>query len=152
VINVQGDEPFIAPEQIDQLAQLIKPENIGIATLIQRIRDISHLFDPNVVKAITNQEGKALYFSRQAIPYLQNFEKEQWLKEHVFYRHIGIYAYKSDVLQQITNMPPSPLEKAESLEQLRWLEHGITIQTGLTDHAQFGVDTPADLEKLINKI
>ncbi|MBG0782317.1 MAG: 3-deoxy-manno-octulosonate cytidylyltransferase [Bacteroidales bacterium] len=152
VINVQGDEPFIAPEQIDQLAQLIKPENIGIATLIQRIRDISHLFDPNVVKAITNQEGKALYFSRQAIPYLQNFEKEQWLKEHVFYRHIGIYAYKSDVLQQITNMPPSPLEKAESLEQLRWLEHGITIQTALTDHAQFGVDTPADLEKLINKI
>lgn len=152
VINVQGDEPFIAPEQIDQLAQLIKFENVGIATLIQRIREISHLFDPNVVKVITNPKGKAIYFSRQAIPYLRNFEKEKWLKEHIFYRHIGIYAYKSDILKQITSLPPSPLEMAESLEQLRWLEQDITIQTGLTDHAQFGVDTPADLEKLINKI
>jgi 3-deoxy-manno-octulosonate cytidylyltransferase (CMP-KDO synthetase) len=152
VINVQGDEPFIAPEQIDQLAQLIKAEKVGIATLIQRIREISHLFDPNVVKVITNPEGKALYFSRQAIPYLRNFEQEKWLKEHIFYRHIGIYAYKSDVLKQITSLLPSPLEMAESLEQLRWLEQGITIQTGITNHAQFGVDTPADLEKLINKI
>jgi len=152
VINVQGDDPFIAPEQIDQLAQLIKPENIGIATLIQRINEKTHLFDPNVVKVITNPEGKAIYFSRQAIPYLRNFDIDQWLKEYIFYRHIGIYAYKSDVMKQITSLPPSPLEKAESLEQLRWLEHGITIQTGLTDHAQFGVDTPADLEKLINII
>ncbi|HOI31589.1 MAG: 3-deoxy-manno-octulosonate cytidylyltransferase [Bacteroidales bacterium] len=152
VINVQGDEPFIHPEQIEQLARLIQPEDVSIATLIQPIRDNSQLFDPNVVKVITNPSGKAIYFSRQTIPFLRNTEKEQWLESFVFYRHIGIYAYKTEVLKQITSLPPSPLEMAESLEQLRWLEHGITIQTGLTNHEQFGVDTPADLEKLINKI
>ncbi len=152
VINVQGDEPFIHPEQIDQLAQLIQPEDVSIATLIQPIRDKSQLFDPNVVKVITNPAGKAIYFSRQTIPFLRNTEKEQWLESFVFYRHIGIYAYKTEALKQITNLPPSPLEMAESLEQLRWIEHGITIQTGLSEHAQFGVDTPDDLEKLFNKI
>ena len=152
VINVQGDEPFIRPEQIDQLAQLIQPEDASIATLIQAIKDKSQLFDPNVVKVITNPAGKAIYFSRQTIPFLRNTEKEQWLERFVFYRHIGIYAYKSEVLKQITSLPPSALEEAESLEQLRWLEQGISIRTGLTEHEQFGVDTPADLEKLINNI
>ncbi|MDD4086049.1 MAG: 3-deoxy-manno-octulosonate cytidylyltransferase [Bacteroidales bacterium] len=152
VINVQGDEPFIHPEQIDQLAQLIQPEDASIATLIQPIKDKSQLFDPNVVKVITNPAGKAIYFSRQPIPYLRNIAMDDWLTNFVFYRHIGIYAYKCEVLKQITSLPPSPLEKAESLEQLRWLEQGISIRTGLTEHAQFGVDTPADLEKLFNNI
>lgn len=152
VINVQGDEPFIQPEQIDQLAQLISKQQVDIATLIQPIVETTQLFDPNVVKVTKDAEGRALFFSRQAIPFIRNAAKEDWLTSFVFYRHIGIYAYKSNVLKQITGLSPSSLEQAESLEQLRWLENGFKIQTGITTHEQFGVDTPADLEKLINKI
>ncbi len=152
VINVQGDEPFIQPEQIDQLAQLISKQQVDIATLIQPIVETTQLFDPNVVKVTKDRDGRALFFSRQAIPFIRNAAKEDWLTNFIFYRHIGIYAYKSNVLKQITGLSPSSLEQAESLEQLRWLENGFKIQTGITTHEQFGVDTPADLEKLINKI
>lgn len=152
VINVQGDEPFIDPEQIDQLAELISLKQVDIATLISPITDESLLFDPNVVKAVISKTGKALYFSRQAIPFNRNNPKESWLAEHPYFRHLGIYAYKTEVLEAVTKLAPSGLEKTESLEQLRWLENDFYIQAGITEKESVSVDTIDDLKKIIDKI
>jgi len=155
IINIQGDEPFIKPEQIDSLAEILL-ENKGtqLATLVSKIKDSETLFDTNVVKAIFDVNHKAIYFSRNPIPFVRNADKnnmDSWLSEHTFYRHIGMYAYQKNVLQQITKLQPSTLELAESLEQLRWIENGFSIQVAITPYESIGIDTPQDLEKIVKR-
>ena len=149
VINIQGDEPFIAPEQIDLLAGLLEG-NTQLGTLIKRIEDTEELFNPNVVKAIFNKQKEAIYFSRAPLPYNRNEPQERWLDTMAYFKHIGIYAYRSDILQEITRLDVSDYEKCESLEQLRWIESGYKIKVAETNHASIGVDTPEDLDKLKN--
>ncbi len=148
VINVQGDEPFIAPEQIDLLASLLDGKT-ELATLAKKIEEQEQLFSPNIVKIVIDKSGKALYFSRSPIPHIRNVAQDQWLSKHTFYKHIGMYAYRADILEKITKLSISTLEKAESLEQLRWLENGYSIHVLETKHETIGVDTPEDLEKAI---
>jgi 3-deoxy-manno-octulosonate cytidylyltransferase (CMP-KDO synthetase) len=119
-----------------------------ILTLIKRIHDEETLFSINTPKVIKNAAGEALYFSRQTIPFLRGIEKSAWLASHVFFKHIGLYAYRADVLKKLSQLKPSPLEVAESLEQLRWLENGYVIQTIETQYETVGIDSPADLEKI----
>ena len=148
VINIQGDEPLINPQQIDIVASLFSDNTIQIASLVKKITRSEELFDPNVVKAIVGSKGKAIYFSRQTIPFLRDKEKGQWLETHSFYKHIGIYGYTTRVLGEIVLLKESPLEKAESLEQLRWLENGFEITIKETEFESFGIDTPEDLLKI----
>lgn len=145
VINIQGDEPFIDPSQIDTLAGILT-KDVEIATLIKEISDSKSLFDPNVVKIIKNLTNRAIYFSRTPIPYFRGLDKEDWLNQHTYYKHLGIYGYRSDILQEIGNLKVSSLEKAESLEQLRWLENGYQINVKTTHLESIGIDTPEDLE------
>lgn len=147
VINIQGDEPFIRPEQIDLLASSLSPE-VELATLVKKIEDEESLFNPNNARVIFDKHYEAIYFSRQAIPYVRNAPTEEWLKHHTYYKHVGIYAYRADVLEKITKLEPSSLEKAESLEQLRWIENGYKIKITITEFETLGIDTPADLEKI----
>lgn len=148
VINIQGDEPLINPKQIDMVASLFYDSNIQIASLVKKISNSEELFDPNVVKAIVNPRGKAIYFSRQAIPFLRDTETVKWLQTHTFYKHIGIYGYTKKVLGEIVSLKESQLEKAESLEQLRWLENEYNIFVKETEFESFGIDTPGDLSKI----
>ena len=148
VINIQGDEPFIQPAQIDLLASQLNGVT-EIATLVKAIKTSEELFNPNLVKAIFNKGHEALYFSRSPIPHIRNTPEDVWLSKHTFYKHIGMYGYRSDVLEQLTKIPVSSLEKAESLEQLRWLENGFRISIAETLTETFGIDTPDDLEKAI---
>ncbi|RMG79850.1 MAG: 3-deoxy-manno-octulosonate cytidylyltransferase [Bacteroidetes bacterium] len=145
VINIQGDEPFIDPSQITQVAQLLKNGN-SIATLIKKIDDLTILNNPNIPKVVIDKTGKALYFSRATIPYVRDHKAA--LNTHVFYKHIGIYGYLSKTLKEIVKLKPSPLEIAERLEQLRWLENGFSIQTSETQIETFGIDVPEDLKKI----
>lgn len=149
IINVQGDEPFIRPAQLGALIDLFERyDDTDIATLARRIQPgtpYRTLADPNVVKVVVGTQGRALYFSRSVIPYLRNADKEEWSNRHAYLFHIGIYAYKASVLRAITRMSVSPLEKAESLEQLRWLEAGLSIRIAETETATIGIDTPEDL-------
>jgi 3-deoxy-manno-octulosonate cytidylyltransferase (CMP-KDO synthetase) len=147
VINIQGDEPFIHPEQIDLLASALTKE-AELATLVKKIEDQETLFNPNTPKVIFNKSKEAIYFSRQTIPYIRGAEPEQWLSRAEFYKHIGIYAYRADILQAITALAPGKLEQAESLEQLRWLENGYKIKVEITSYESIGIDVPADLEKI----
>lgn len=151
VINIQGDEPFIQPQQIDLLASILDGKT-EIATLVKVIADSETLFNPNVVKVVLNARSEALYFSRSTIPYQRNVPQEKWLENYRFYKHIGMYAYRSDILAQITGLPGGKLEKAESLEQLRWLENGYHIRVSETATESLGVDTPQDLERAIKHI
>jgi len=148
VINVQGDEPFIQANQIESLISCFTSLSVDIATLVKKVDSKDELFDINKVKVVTAESGKALYFSRQTIPFLRGVDKEEWLNKHTFFKHIGMYAYRSNILPLIANMPMGDLEVSESLEQLRWLENGLTIQTAETDIESIGIDTPADLEKV----
>lgn len=148
VINIQGDEPFIQPEQIDLLAKLLDGKT-EIATLVKKIEDKDQLFNPNVVKAVISEKGEALYFSRSTVPHIRNTPETAWLSKHTFYKHIGMYAYRADVLKQLTALPVSTLEKAESLEQLRWMENGFRIQVAETKTETIGIDTPEDLQKAL---
>ncbi len=149
IINIQGDEPLIDPAQIDLV---VKPfyENaaVSITTLVKIIANKEELFSPNVVKVIFNQANQALYFSRSVIPHVQALPQEQWFGQHDFYKHIGLYGYRQAVLSEITQLAQSKLEKAESLEQLRWLEQGYPIFINLTDKESISVDTPEDLLKI----
>lgn len=149
VINIQGDEPFIQPEQINILASCLKDTQTEIATLVKKIEDSATLFDPNKPKVIFNTKGEAIYFSRHSLPYIRGTDKEQWLEKHTFYKHIGMYAYRTDILAQLTQLPVSSLEKAESLEQLRWLENGYRIKVAITPYDTMGIDTPEDLQKAL---
>ena len=150
VINIQGDEPFISPEPIDRLADELNG-SIELATLVKIIDNDDILFNVNVPKAVLNKRNEILYFSRQTIPYIRNREQDQWLENHTFYKHIGIYAYRSDVLAELTKLPVSSLEKAEALEQLRWLENGYSIKAVITSDDSHGVDTPDDLDRVSRK-
>lgn len=152
VINIQGDEPFIKPEQIESLIACFDSPQIQIATLVRPFEaseGYEALANPNSPKVVLNERHEALYFSRSVIPYLRGVEPAEWLARHTYYKHIGMYGYRADVLGQITCLPQSSLELAESLEQLRWLQNGYTIKVGITTQETIGIDTPADLEKAI---
>ncbi len=150
VVNIQGDEPFIQPEQIDQIVCLFSDNVTEIASLASRITTEKDLFDPNVVKVVMDPKGNALYFSRQTIPFVRGIEQEAWLDKNSFYKHVGIYAYRYIILKKINTLEPTPLEESEKLEQLRWLENDFVIRLGITDYKGVGIDTPEDITKLIN--
>ena len=150
VVNIQGDEPFVHPEQLRALCRCFDDESTQIATLVKPFTPdmgLAALKNPNSPKVVLGQQQQALYFSRSVIPYLRGISEEEWLSRHVFYKHIGLYAYRAAALEQITALPQSPLEQAESLEQLRWLEAGMKIRVGITEHETIGIDTPDDLRK-----
>jgi len=151
VINVQGDEPFIQPEQIVELQRCFEEPKTQIATLAKKITEkdgLDSLQNPNNPKLVVNKQNEALYFSRSVIPYRRSAEPENWILLHPYLKHVGIYAYRADVLRELTLLEQSPLEIAESLEQLRWLENGYRIKVGFTDVETIGIDTPEDLEKV----
>ncbi len=150
VINIQGDEPFIKPRQIELVTNQFKNPGTQIATLAKKIETADELFSPNVVKVVFDSNKKALYFSRSPIPFIRNKPQPEWLKEDGFYKHIGIYGFKKEVLKKTVALPQSKLEKSESLEQLRWLENGYDISLEITDMESMGIDTPDDLAKLTN--
>lgn len=152
VINIQGDEPFIDPAQIDLLCSCFNDSRTQLATLIKKITSTAVLFNPNSPKVIVDAEQFAIYFSRHPIPYVRGSSQQQeWLSKHTFYQHIGIYGYRPDSLREITDLKPSPLEKAESLEQLRWIEHGYKIKTAVTTFDTIAIDTPEDLQNLLQR-
>jgi 3-deoxy-manno-octulosonate cytidylyltransferase (CMP-KDO synthetase) len=148
VINIQGDEPFIDPSQIDLLASLLDGQT-ELATLMIEVDSEEVLFDKGEVKVVYNSGMEALYFSRTPIPFLKNKPEKEWHLCHKYYRHVGLYGYRKDVLEKITRLPPSPLEIAESLEQLRWLENGFQIKLAVTSFDSHCIDTPEDVEKAI---
>jgi 3-deoxy-manno-octulosonate cytidylyltransferase (CMP-KDO synthetase) len=148
IINIQGDEPFILPQQIALLTNVLSPE-VELATLVKKIENEETLFNPNTPKVIFNINKEAIYFSRHPIPFMRGEEHHHWLLKNIFYKHIGIYAYRTDILKKITSLLPSALEKSESLEQLRWLENGFKIKVELTGYDSHGIDTPQDLEKVL---
>lgn len=147
VINIQGDEPLIQKEQLQALVDCFRGSEAGIATLIKPLQDKAELENPNVVKVVVDQSMRALYFSRSPIPFVRDKEKAA---QQQYYTHIGLYGFRREVLEQVVTLPSTPLEQAESLEQLRWMEHGIEIRTAITHFPSLGVDTPEDLE-LIKK-
>jgi len=152
VINVQGDEPFIQPEQIESLKECFDSKDVELATLVKPFKKedgFDVLFNPNSPKVVINKESEAIYFSRSIVPYIRDAHHAEWLDKHTFYKHIGMYAYRVDVLKEITQLPQSSLEKAESLEQLRWIENGYRIRVGYTDVETIGIDTPEDMERAI---
>ncbi len=152
IINVQGDEPFIQPEQIESLKNCFDSKDVELATLVKPFKKedgFDVLFNPNSPKVIISKKNEAIYFSRSIVPYIRDVHHTEWMDKHTFYKHIGMYAYRSDVLSEITKLPQSSLEKAESLEQLRWIENGYRIRVGYTTLETIGIDTPEDMEKAI---
>ena len=152
VINIQGDEPFIAIDQIEALKNCFVSDQIQLATLVKPFdanTSIDELENPNTPKVILSKTGEAICFSRSVIPYLRGVEKSQWAAAHTYYKHIGIYAYRTDILAQITKMTQTPIEKAESLEQLRWLENGLHIHVAITHSDNHSIDTPEDLQRVV---
>ena len=147
IINVQGDEPFIQPSQIQTLMQLFDDPSTQIGTLGKLFESIEAVENPNSPKIVTDMKGFALYFSRSVIPYIRGKERQDWFSEYPFLKHLGVYAYRREVLSEVTKLPQSSLEKAESLEQLRWLQNGYRIRVGLTDVETVGIDTPEDLQR-----
>ncbi len=147
-INIQGDEPFIDPAQIDLLVACFEKQDVCIATLIKKIATTEELFNTGIPKVVVDHMGKAIYFSRQTIPFQRNAPSQDWLHLHPYYKHIGIYGYRADTLAALTKLGVSTLEKAEALEQLRWIENGYAIQTAETTLETLSVDTPEDLEKI----
>ena len=148
-INIQGDEPFINPLQIELLASCFNQEQTQIATLVKKIHTEDELFNVNIPKVVRNIRGEAIYFSRQTIPYLRGVEQKHWLSKQSYFKHIGIYGYRTAVLEKLTQLPISTLEEAEALEQLRWMENGYAIQTAETEHETIAVDTQEDLERIM---
>lgn len=150
VINVQGDEPFIAQSQLRSIMACFDDEATDIATLVKPFAaedGLQALQNPNSPKVVLDSASRAIYFSRSVIPYLRGVEPEEWLSKHTFYKHIGMYAFRVDALREVTSLPQSSLEKAESLEQLRWLENGYKIGVGITNVETVGIDTPEDLAR-----
>ncbi len=147
VVNIQGDEPFIHPEQITKVVKCFDHKHVQIATLAHKLSNPADITNSSIVKITRNIHGEALYFSRSPIPFIRGTENDHWAEAYPFLKHIGIYAYRSDVLEQIVKLPASSLEKAESLEQLRWLENGYTLKVELTNQESFPVDTPEDLKR-----
>lgn len=150
VLNIQGDEPFIQPSQLEAIKACFDNPGTQIATLVKPFTaadGYAALENVNSPKVVLDKNGNALYFSRSIIPYQRNRGREEWLANHTYYKHIGLYAYRVDVLKEITALPQSPLELAESLEQLRWLENGYTVKVGISQVETIGIDTPQDLER-----
>ena len=150
VVNVQGDEPFIQPSQLEAVKRCFDDPATDIATLVKPFTEadgLAALENPNSPKVVLDAQSRAIYFSRSVIPYLRGVERAEWLARHTFYKHIGLYAFRTDVLRAVTALPQSALEKAESLEQLRWLENGYKIGVGISEVETIGIDTPDDLEK-----
>ena len=147
VINVQGDEPFIQRSQLETVKALFADPEAQICTLGKPFESIDAVMNPNSPKIVCDVRGYALYFSRSPIPYVRGRDQQEWLQAFPYLKHIGLYAYRREVLREITRLPQSPLELAESLEQLRWLQHGYRIRVGLTDVETIGIDTPADLTR-----
>lgn len=148
IINIQGDEPFIAKSQIESVVACFADDSVRIASLARpfdKSKGFEALFDSNLVKVVMDSDYNALYFSRSIIPYVRNYKWEEWLDNAQFYTHVGLYAYTTDTLRHICRLPQSPLELAESLEQLRWLQAGYRIRMAITEEPNFGIDTPADL-------
>lgn len=153
IVNIQGDEPFIHPEQIEILKSCFAEEGTQIATLVKPFRPDDDfekvLFNPNSPKVVLNKNNEAMYFSRSVIPYVRGKKHTEWLAVQSYYKHIGLYAYRTETLKEITALPQSPLELAESLEQLRWLENGYKIKTGITTRETIGIDTPEDMQNAL---
>ena len=152
IINIQGDEPFIQPEQIEEIKSCFNTPGTNLATLIKKIDSNSDIFNINKPKVIINKNKQAIYFSRSPIPFLRNIDQSQWHLKHDYYKHIGMYAYKTEILQELTKLEQSNLEIAESLEQLRWIENGFNITVAITEFETLGVDTPEDLKRIIKNI
>jgi len=148
VINIQGDEPFIQVEQLEEIKKCFRSKRTQIATLVKPINNKDDILNPNKPKVVINQKNEAIYFSRAAIPFIRGKQQSSWIAKHLYYKHIGLYAYRYDVLKKITKLPTGLLEKAESLEQLRWIENGYKIKVAFTEHESLSVDTPKDLEKI----
>jgi 3-deoxy-manno-octulosonate cytidylyltransferase (CMP-KDO synthetase) len=152
VINIQGDEPFINPAQIDELAAVLQDGSVELATQMIPVNNYEELFDRGEVKIVLNDQLEALYFSRMVIPFIKGVEEKDWHKHHTYYRHVGMYAYRRDILERITRLPVSSLEQAESLEQLRWLQHGFKIKCTTTLYESHCIDTPEDVEKVMKRM
>ena len=151
VVNIQGDEPFIHPEDINLLTTCFENTSTQIATLVKKIETIKTLENPNNPKVVLNANKEALYFSRAPIPHLKDLKKEDWLNHHTFFKHIGVYGFRTAVLKEINQLPCSLLEQKEGLEQLRWLENGYRIQTAETNSESIAVDCPEDLIRINKK-
>ena len=147
VVNIQGDEPFIQPVQLQLIKSCFTKPGTQIATLARPVHDVQELFDPNKPKVILNKNSEAIYFSRSVIPYIRGVDSRDWPDHHDFYIHIGLYAFHRDILETVTKLETTGLEKAESLEQLRWIENGYRIQVVITDYESYGIDTPEDLAR-----
>jgi 3-deoxy-manno-octulosonate cytidylyltransferase (CMP-KDO synthetase) len=152
LVNIQGDEPLIDPLQIDLLCTCFNKADTSIATLVKKVVSEDELFNENTPKVIINKQLEAVYFSRSTIPFLRGIKHENWLRSHTFYKHIGIYAFRNRTLSEIIQLPVSTLEKAESLEQLRWIENGYKIQVAITELESQAIDTPEDLQKILTII
>ena len=154
IVNIQGDEPFIQPSQIELLKSCFSVPDTQIATLVKpfdKEGDFEQtLFNFNTPKVVLNNQSEAMYFSRSVIPFFREKKYTEWLKSHPYYKHIGLYAYRSDILKEITALPQSSLELAESLEQLRWLQNGYKIKVAITDQETIGIDTPEDMQKALD--
>lgn len=148
IINIQGDEPFIYPEQIESLKKCFKLKRTQIATLAKPINNSKDIFDINKPKLILNHKKEAIYFSRSPIPFVRGVPQKEWISKHKFYKHIGLYGYRYDVLKEITKLKPSFLEMSESLEQLRWIENGYKIKVEETEYESLGIDTRKDLKRI----
>lgn len=152
VINIQGDEPFIDPTQITDVANCFNDSETDIATLVKRVHHAEELFNPSMVKVVINNKDQAMYFSRSVIPYLHEVPEEQWTQQYEFLEHVGIYGYTAKALKEITNLPISSLEVHEKLEQLRWLENGYTIKVAYTNVESEPIDTYEDLERILKRM
>jgi len=148
IVNIQGDEPYIDPEQISKVISCFNDANTQITTLVKKVLTNEELHNVNSPKVIINKNSEAIYFSRSPLPHIRGQEPNTWLQHFKYFKHIGIYAYRADILQQITKLPVSPLEKVESLEQLRWIENGYKIKVAETELETFAIDTPEDLDRL----
>jgi len=151
-VNIQGDEPFIDPKQIDLLCSCFSEQRVDLATLIKKISDMEELTSPNAPKVIINSKDEAIYFSRTPIPFLRDHKQDTWLQYQTYYKHVGIYGYRREALNAITRLPVSNLEKAEALEQLRWIENGYRIKVALTVIESIAIDTPSDLNKALSQV
>ncbi len=150
VVNIQGDEPFIQPDQLEKLKSCFRDDNVQIATLVKPIDRFEDIVNSNLPKVVFTNDKYAIYFSRSPIPFVRGQKQQEWNDHHQFYRHIGLYAYRFDILNEITQLAPSSLERAESLEQNRWIENGYKIKVELTQMESIGIDTPDDLKRLKN--
>jgi 3-deoxy-manno-octulosonate cytidylyltransferase (CMP-KDO synthetase) len=147
-VNIQGDEPYIQPEQIDLLCACFESADTSIATLVKEIKSSDELFNHNNVKVVLNKNSEAIYFSRSPVPYCRNYPEQEWIRHHTYYKHIGIYAYRTEVLLEIAQLPKTKLEITESLEQLRWIENNYKIKSQITSFESIAIDTPDDLLRI----